>query len=213
MRNWLLQKLSRQRLNEFTKDKASADLVLEIGASFKPNRTLYPNSIAGDLLYYPQLDVQFDTHHLPFADKSFPKIVCFEVLEHCKEPQKVIDECYRILQDNGQLILTTRFIFPIHDAPHDYFRYTRYGIEHLMRGFSNIDIQTETASVETLGILLQRLAYQANWRLPLTKIILQLMARLSFLLQGNLKAEYGDINKSYPVQPIMTSGYYVVAKK
>jgi SAM-dependent methyltransferase len=213
MREWLLRKLSRQRLAAFTKDKASKEFVLEVGASRKPNRALYPNSIAGDLLFYPGLDIQFDAHKLPFADKSFPRMVCFEVLEHCKDPQKVINEFHRILCDGDQLILTTRFIFPIHDAPHNYFRYTPYGLVHLMQNFAKMDIQAEAATVETMGILLQRLAYQCDWRFPFSKIILQLLARLSFILQVNVKAEYGDISKAYPVESITASGYYVVASK
>jgi SAM-dependent methyltransferase len=213
MRQWLLQKLTRQRLEAFTRDKGSQEFTLEIGASRQANRQLYPNSIAGDLLYYPALDLQFDAHKLPFADKSFPKIVCFEVLEHCKAPQTVVDECFRLLQDGGELILTTRFIFPIHDAPHDYFRYTRYGLQYLMREFSQVEIQAEAATVETLGVLLQRLAFQCDWRLPLTKIGLSLMARAMLFFQHNLKAEYGDIHKSYAENSILASGYYVVAKK
>jgi len=213
MRNWLLQKLTRERLSIFLADKGTDERVLEVGASHKPNRELFPHVIAGDILYYPGLDLQFDAHHLPFADKSFSTIVCIEVLEHCHTPQQVINEFHRLLKDDGKLILSTRFVFPIHDAPYDYYRYTKYGLKHLMREFSTVNIQEEAETVVTLGVLLQRLAYQVDWHIPLTKIALLLMAKLMPFFQRTLKKEYGDIRKSVEEQIVMSSGYYVEAVK
>lgn len=212
-RHWLLKKLTREQLDGFLQAQAASERTLEIGASFKPNRALFPKAIAGDVLHYPALDVQFDAHSLPFASEQFEHVLCVEVLEHCQNPQRVIDECYRVLRPGGTLILTTRFLFPLHDAPHDYFRFTKYGLQHLCRRFQETHIQAEVPTVTTLGVLLQRLAYQADWRVPLTKVVLLLLAKAVPLLRGNLKREYGDIRHDQPAETIMTSGYYLVARK
>ena len=49
-------------------------------------------------------DLSFD---LPFRDHSFDVIVAFEVIEHLVDTRRFIKECYRILNPNGYLILTT----------------------------------------------------------------------------------------------------------
>ena len=36
------------------------------------------------------------------------------------EPPPAIDEIVRVLVPDGQLLLPTRFLLPIHDAPHNY---------------------------------------------------------------------------------------------
>lgn len=213
LKNWLLQKLTRERLQEFLIPLTTDSQLLEIGTSNRPRHAYFPNTIASDIIFYPNLDLQYDAHHLPFSDESIPQIICLEVLEHCHTPQSVIDECYRVLQPDGKLILTTRFIFPIHDAPHDYYRYTKYGLKHLFRDFSEVSIQEELQTVETLAALLQRLAYQCDWHLPLTKIGLLLMAKFIPIFQKTLKKEYGDIRHDNVDDNILASGYYVIVRK
>lgn len=212
-RAWLLQKITREQLEGFLAPLATDGPVLEIGASYKPRRDLFPDVIGTDIAFHNNSDLQCDAHQIPFADASFPTIVALEVLEHCHNPQQVIDEMFRLLTPGGRLILTTRFLFPIHDAPHDYFRFTRYGLQHLCSAFSQVEIHEEVSTPATIAVLLQRLAYQCDWKLPLTKLGLLLAARLIPRNAPLLAAEFGDINKSQPEQGIMTSGYYLIATR
>ena len=41
---------------------------------------------------------------LPFRNESFNIIFCLEILEHVKEPRKVIEEIFRLLKKNGTFI-------------------------------------------------------------------------------------------------------------
>lgn len=43
---------------------------------------------------------------LPFQDRSFNKIICSEVLEHVLNPQNVLIEIWRVLKDDGKLIIS-----------------------------------------------------------------------------------------------------------
>ncbi|MEM9953883.1 MAG: class I SAM-dependent methyltransferase [Chloroflexota bacterium] len=213
MRQWLLQKITREQLGHFLDKHRTEAKTLEVGASSRPSLTQFPNQIASDISFHPQIDVQYDAHRMPFIDEQFDCVLAIEVLEHCHTPQQVIDECYRMLKPNGTLILTTRFIFPLHDAPHDYFRFTKYGLRHLCRAFSQVTIEEEAKTVTTMGVLYQRLAYQVDWKLPFTKIMLLLIAKILPHLQTTVAKEYGDIRKDVTEENIMASGYYLVARK
>lgn len=215
LKSRLTQKITRARLRDFLTLHATDALALEVGAKEKPYRDLFPRTVSGDLVAVPGLDAQFDAHHLPFADESFGCVLSTEVLEHCEQPQRVIEEFARVLKPGGKLILSTRFIFPLHDAPYDYFRFTRYGLRKLCEraGFAQIDIIEEATTVETMAVLMQRLGSQADWRLPLAKVFLFGGARLVMRLGGLLRAEYADVRKSAREQHILASGYYMVAVK
>jgi SAM-dependent methyltransferase len=213
LRQWLTIKITRPRLRSFLETQRTSQRVLDVGASANTHTDLFPNVVRGDIRLVAGNELVYDAHHLPFADASLPVVLCTEVLEHCHDPQRVVDECWRVLAPGGRLVLTTRFVFPIHDAPGDYYRYTVYGLRHLLRAYDQVTIQPETTTVETLAVLLQRLIYQAEWRLPGAKIALGLLARLVLASRHLIRAEYGSIQRTQREDHIMASGYYVVAHK
>ena len=49
----------------------------------------------------------YDGKTIPFADNYFDLIVSFHAIEHIKNDIGFIDEMYRVLKDNGRLIITT----------------------------------------------------------------------------------------------------------
>lgn len=74
------------------------------------------------------------------GNDRFDGVIATEVLEHSSEPQRAINEINRVLKKGGKCILTTRFMYPFHQNPHDYFRFSKEGLEHLFRGFSKVEI-------------------------------------------------------------------------
>lgn len=75
---------------------------------------------------------------LPFGDASMDVVLLLEVLEHIGEDQRALEEIARVLKPGGALYLSVPFIYPIHDAPHDFRRYTAHGLRHVLEreGFS-----------------------------------------------------------------------------
>src|SRR3982750_1096442 len=210
----LSAKLTRITLDRFIAAHASDRRTLDIGAQNGPYAVHFPKRVALDLK--PGVGVQIigDAQMLAIRDASFEVVLCTEVLEHLPEPQQAIDEIFRVLVPGGQLLLTTRFLFPIHDAPHDYFRFTKYGLRHLLRAFEIIELQEETDSVGTLAVLLQRLGMQArtlNWTPArgLWLVAAQLARPFAFLISQ----EYGDSRRRTPERGIMTSGYHVACRQ
>ena len=55
------------------------------------------------------LDVRFADFNdkIPFGDGMFKVIYAGEVLEHLYDPDRFLEECFRILKDDGHLIITT----------------------------------------------------------------------------------------------------------
>lgn len=50
--------------------------------------------------------IRCDAHYLPFKPERFDGVVCSEVLEHVKDPEKVLDECSRVLRKGAPLIIS-----------------------------------------------------------------------------------------------------------
>jgi SAM-dependent methyltransferase len=106
-------------------------------------------------------DVLADLCRLPILDESIDTIVLAEVLEHVAEPWRAVCECQRALRPGGTLILTTPFALPMHDRPHDFFRFTSHGLALLLRGFDDVQIRARTSYFETIDVLWMRL-FQEN---------------------------------------------------
>ncbi len=82
----------------------------------------------------------------PFADAEVDTVISSQVLEHIPEPQFFLSECHRILKPGGAALLTVPFMWHVHEAPHDFYRYTRHGLQYLFEksGFTNIEIEEVT---------------------------------------------------------------------
>ena len=83
---------------------------------------------------------------LPIEDRYADSVVSFQVLEHLPEPYIFLKEAHRILRPDGTIIITVPFMWHVHEAPHDYYRFTRYGLEYLLNkaGFIDIAIKENT---------------------------------------------------------------------
>jgi len=79
-----------------------------------------------------ETDLIADIQSMPqLNDASFDTILCSQVLEHVPRPWDALRELARVLRPGGVLILTVPHLSAIHEAPHDYYRYTRFGLQAL----------------------------------------------------------------------------------
>jgi SAM-dependent methyltransferase len=81
---------------------------------------------------YSRLDCLADLAALPFSDGAFDACLNVVTLEHVREPATVLRELARALKPGGRLLLVVPHAWEIHQAPHDYYRYTRYGAAYLL---------------------------------------------------------------------------------
>ncbi len=83
------------------------------------------------------VDIICPATNIPLPDAGFDTVFSSQVLEHVAEHGKMLDECYRLLKPGGYLIISAPMFWEHHESPHDYFRFTRFGFQHLLekRGF------------------------------------------------------------------------------
>jgi SAM-dependent methyltransferase len=122
------------------RDQVRGDL-LDVGCGEKPYEWIFGSQVERyvgcDWGATPHslhhVDLLADAARLPFHDATFDTVLSTEVLEHVSDPARCVVELNRVLRPGGTLILTTPFLYWIHEAPHDYFRYTPYGLKALIR--------------------------------------------------------------------------------
>jgi len=111
--------------------------------------------------------VQADVERLPLEDAVFDTVVCLEVLEYVTRPQAALSEIRRVLKRGGKLILATPFLHRA-DTPHDYWRFTEYGLRYLLQQ-TGFDVVWLRAQGSALGVAVNILKYAiyaqpAGWR-------------------------------------------------
>src|SRR5882724_5674024 len=216
LRSGITKKITSRHLERFVASQATNESVLDLGCANSPYAKYFPRRIALDIAKRGDsgLDVVGEAHCLPLRSGSFSMVLATEILEHVREPQQVIDEISRILVPGGRLVLTTRFVFPLHDAPHDFFRFTKYGLKHLFNDWNDVRIIPESNSFESVAILIQRLVFQCDFKgSRLTKMFLLLIAHTFKVLNILIDDQYGDISRRHKEDQVGTSGYYVVEKR
>lgn len=140
-----------------------------------------------------------------FDDASFDGVFCMEVLEHVQQPFDAARELARILKPGGVLVGSTPFLLGIHDAPHDYFRYTKYGISLLLKDLVETELTPRNSVFDAAKVLPLRLyavgtdseKRKLAWRWPLLR-----MANWAYAVVGS-----GITNDD------ATTGYFFVFKK
>ena len=135
----------------FARSLPAGSRVLDAGAGegayrefFRQHRYCGVDLAIGDPSWdYRGLDALADLMHLPFPDASLDACLNIVTLEHVREPAAVLHETARVLKPGGALLMVVPHEWEVHQSPHDYFRFTRHGVEYLLEeaGFADLDIR------------------------------------------------------------------------
>ncbi len=154
-KNWLVHRITRQHIAESV--RYARGRMLDVGCGGRPYRGLFALAVSAyvgvDRWGDPAPDVKGDAQALPFRAEGFDTILCSQVLEHLPEPGRALAEMGRALRVGGHLIVTAPHIWGIHEEPHDYYRFTRYGLCHLMRqaGLEVVEVRAMAGYWVTAG--------------------------------------------------------------
>jgi SAM-dependent methyltransferase len=153
LRRWIFHFESsiETAVREFAASLKSGAAVLDAGAGEGQYKRYFPQQRyvgldlgIGDAGWnYGELDAIGDLAALPFRDASFEAAVNIVTLEHVQNPGLVLREIARVLRPGGRLLIVVPHEWEEHQQPHDYFRFTRFGMELLLKqaGFGDVKIQ------------------------------------------------------------------------
>jgi SAM-dependent methyltransferase len=127
-------------VSAFAKALPAGARVLDAGAGegqyrghFARQRYCGVDLAVGDAAWdYSRLDALADLTALPFRTAAFDAAVHIVTIEHLREPAAALAEIARTLAPAGVLLIAAPHEWEVHQAPHDFFRYTRYGLQYLL---------------------------------------------------------------------------------
>lgn len=188
---------------------------IDIGCGDMPYRSLVSKKVT----QYDSLDIEKRAPGVKYladvqdmrmiGDDIYDSALCLEVLEHVRNPFEAVSEMHRILKRGGKVIVSVPHISRLHEEPHDYFRFTRYGIQNIFEksGFKVI-------SIEPCGGIFCFLAHQVStvllcmvWHVPILK-------RIAYCLNKWLivKGAY-FLDTVFDRGKVFAMGYVCVAEK
>jgi SAM-dependent methyltransferase len=100
---------------------------------------------------------------MPFPDRSFDLIAVLDVVEHCEDDQRVLQECHRVCRPGGLIVITTpafQWLWSRNDE-----------INHHYRRYSGREL---TAKLQQAGFRVRRLAYNNFFVFPLAAALILL---------------------------------------
>jgi len=219
MRLWLNP--NHRSIVRFMKYSASAtpkgSKVLDAGAGPGPYEPLFAHCNYEATDFHPDNNIDFvcSLDRIPRDNGTYDAIISTEVLEHVEYPQDVMNEFFNILkkgkpgESTGKLYLTCPQGWGLHQEPHNYYNFTKYGLKSLLKnaGFKeeNIYIQPKGGYFWVLSNIIRASTDQmSNWNIfkwvlyPFTSILLPLIL---------FPLDVLDRKK------LWTNGYLVEAKK
>lgn len=166
--------------------------MLDVGCGRKPYQSLVPASayIGVDIesevtRRLGAADVFYDGRTLPFGDASFDAVLCSQVLEHVFTPDEFLREIRRVLRPGGVLLLATPFAWDEHEQPHDFGRYSSFGLKALLErhGF---EVVSQCKTCADFRAIVQ-LASGALYKVTRTRHrLLNILAQLVLIAPVNL---------------------------
>jgi SAM-dependent methyltransferase len=131
--------LTRKRIRKYKFQFAGK--VLDIGCGEKPYRkyfaavTEYQGTNSGD--YYKDKvpdETDFivnDGCKLPFNNEEYDGVLCFQVLPVFENMDNFYREVFRVLKPGGLFLISSDFLYPLWNAPFNYWRTSGYGLQLL----------------------------------------------------------------------------------
>lgn len=160
---WLVLR-HRREISAWVVDHAHGMLV-DVGCGHGRLRSELPSAVRYVGVDYPvtvglgyvgRADIYADAASLPIATASADVVTLLDVLEHLRDPARAVAEAGRALRDGGKCLVHVPFLYPLHDEPHDYRRWTCHGLRALFSsaGFAVREISGTTHPVESAAALL-----------------------------------------------------------
>lgn len=135
--------------------------VLDVGCGVQPYYPLFAEVASdydgNDVEPGPRITYVSGAESLPIPDAQYDLVLCTQVLEHVRHPQRALSEMTRVLVPGGHLFLTTVGVYPFHPHPGDYWRWTQQGFEAMFEdtdGLELVSLVPHGGYASTIAILI-----------------------------------------------------------
>jgi len=138
---WLPLSKTRKHLEFIIENylKGKGDKVLaDFGCGDMPYKPILSpfvsNYIGLDLKENKLADIHISPEgKIQLEENSVDIILSTQVLEHVEDPAGYLDESFRVLKNNGQLVISTHGYWIYHPTPFDYWRWTSSGLQKVLK--------------------------------------------------------------------------------
>jgi len=129
----------RKGLKKLLASYGKEDIILNLGSgpTYLQGRK---DIINMDIFAFDEVDIVADVADLQIKDESVDFILNIAMMEHVKDPDRVVKEIHRILREGGKVFCYLPFMPPFHAAPDDFYRWTISGARELFSQFSEVDV-------------------------------------------------------------------------
>lgn len=161
-------KQRRAKFSQLVEEISDAPAVLDIGSGntgisnvLGLTKLVQGGLISLDMCYASSVHVICDAHKLPFLDGTIDGVLIQGVLEHVRDPNRIVDEILRVLRPQGVVYVDVPFLQHYHQDPEDYRRYTITGLRQLFSNFDEVDAGVSVGASSVLCDVLSE--YPAIW--------------------------------------------------
>jgi SAM-dependent methyltransferase len=158
-------------------------------------------------------DIEADLNkRLPIDSEVADSIVSLSVLEHLYEPQLMLNEAFRILKKGGSIVVQVPWQWWVHEAPHDYFRYTPYGLDYLFKraGFVDIEVEPQAGFFTTVVLKLNYFSLRFICGPRIIRFLLRIVFSIFWFVGQTLAPLLDKLDRNWAAE---TCGYFVTARK
>lgn len=149
---------------------------------------------------------------IDLQDSFADTVVSLSVMEHLYNPEIFLLETHRILKEDGVLILGVPWMWWIHEAPHDYYRYSSFGLKHLLQktGFSKVEIIPTSGFFTTIFIKMNYFSVNFLKGSKLKVNLLKLLFRPFWYFSQKVAPFLDKYDKDWSKE---CQSYFVIARK
>lgn len=218
LKNWILYDTGDKYLEKYSKFLKGHLVDLGCGeAPYKEYFLQYVDKYTGvdwsKTYHNSGADIESDLNvSINLDDDIADSIISLSVMEHLCEPQIFLNESYRILKPGGWMILQVPWQWWIHEAPHDYFRYTPYGLKYMFEkaGFVDVEVEAQCGFFTTWIVKMNYFSARFIRGPKLLKWFIKALL-VPFWTIGQVLAPYLDkLDRNWDAE---TQGYFAVARK
>jgi SAM-dependent methyltransferase len=166
-------------------EKYAKGRLIDIGCGNKPYRALMPqvtDYVGCDVVQSSKqcVDILCEATDIPLPSESFDTAFSSQTLEHVADHKTLLRESFRLLRSGGHLIASAPMYWPLHEEPHDYFRFTKYGLRYLLEeaGYVDVELRANGGQWALCGlVLIQCFKFRRRMRVPINKLFAWLDAK------------------------------------